>query len=155
MQLNGKALGWLALIHMETGIQLTVEWLDDNLVGLRIRASNGSFSGVADVVVAADFARHLAETVVGFPRAAADRRSAELGTFDPEYAGGGVRLDFHTIDGAGHAVVDVVLRTDPHAGSPETAAFVIPLEAARIDEFIAQLGGMSLEPGAGARLVAA
>ena len=99
------------------------------------------------------FARELADTLAGFPAHAGDHRTMELGTFDADFAGGGVRLDFHTIDLAGHPAVDVLVRADPHSGPAESARLVIALEAARIDDFVAALYRMVVEKGANAGLV--
>jgi len=134
---------------------LTVDWYDEDVVGLSVAVSNGNFSGVADLIASLDFAKEIASTLAGFPSRPGDRREVELGTFDPEYAGGGVRLAFHTTDGAGHPAVEVVVRADPHRGPAESATFVIGLESARIDDFVLALDHMDIERGATVGLVAA
>jgi hypothetical protein len=138
---------------MDCGIRLTVDYYDDDVVGLVISASNGRFSGVAAVVESLRFAKDLAETLAGFPTRPGDHRAVELGTFDPAGAGGGVRLTFRTVGGAGHPAVEVSVRADPHRGAPEVASLVIDLEAARIDDFVAALDHLTLERGATATLV--
>ena len=140
---------------MKTGIQLTVDWYDEDVVGLSVAASNGSFSGMALVYAPLDFAKELASTLAGFPTRPGDRRTLELGTFEAGYAGGGARLVFHTLDGAGHPAVEVAVQADVHHGPPGSATVFIELESARIDDFVLALDHMDLERGATVRLVAA
>jgi hypothetical protein len=96
----------------------------------------------------------LAQRLKGFPAKPSDCREFELGTFDPEYAGGGVRLRFSRLDSPGHSVVDLELRTDNRRSSrhEESAAMRIPVEAGAIDSFISEIGAIGLNAGAKAYL---
>lgn len=139
---------------MNTGVTIEVIWLDDDLVEVRIAASNGRFAGATDCYCGHDTIPRLAAAARGFPSSSEDRRDLEIGTFDPAYAGGGAKLVLRCIDRTGHAIVDVVVRADPRgvAGLAETAAFSLPVEPAAIDEFVAALGRMRSVVGAVARL---
>lgn len=136
------------------GLTLTIVWFDDDLVELRVRADNGRFSGTTDAYADRDGLAELVGAFQGFPRSIEDRRESMLGTFDAGYAGGGARLILHCTDAAGHAVMEVQLRTGPRdqRGKAETVELVIPVEAAAIDEFVAALRRMPVEIGASASL---
>jgi len=97
----------------------------------------------------------MAEALSGFPSHTADSRNFELGTFNPNYAGGGIRMHFYCRDSVGHAAVDVKLRGGACValGEVESVALRIPVEAAAIDAFLVQVRGMDTkEIGANARL---
>lgn len=142
---------------MELGLSLEVIWFDDDVLSLQVCASNGRFGGTADVYGDRDTLSRVADAFRAFPARLDDHRELELGTFDPTLAGGGARLHLHCIDGAGHVVLHVDLRTDPHQRDKcEEARFVMRTEAALIDDFVAQLDGMKeVTVGAAATLVAA
>ena len=139
---------------MNIGVTIEVIWLDDDLVEVRVAASNGRFAGAADCYCGHDTIPSLAAAARGFPSSSEDRREMEIGTFDPGYAGGGAKLVLRCVDRTGHAVVDVVVRADTRgvAGLAETASFSLPVEPAAIDEFVAALGRMRSVVGAVARL---
>lgn len=142
---------------METGVDVSVLWADNDVVELRFSASNGRFSGVADLYVDHDALPRLAKTLRGFPALASDRRVYEFGTFETSFAGGGVRMVFRCLDTSGHAVVEILIRTDPGQldGREETASLAINVEAAAIDKFVDEVGRMELRGGSSSHLAAA
>ncbi|MBN2490200.1 MAG: hypothetical protein JXQ29_05070 [Planctomycetes bacterium] len=142
---------------MTPGLELKVIWFDDDVIELRAEGSNGQFAGAADIYVGHQQLRELADTVRGFPAAGDDSREIELGSFDPKWAGGGVRFRLACTDPAGHAVLWVQFRSDriDASGEPESAAFCMPVDAATIDDFAIALREMRAEAGAVARLRAA
>jgi hypothetical protein len=77
----------------------------------------------------------------GFPSSGSDRRSVELGTFDPKYADGGVRMNFYCSDSRGHSIAEIKLRGDgcKALGEVESVALRIPIEPAGLDSFLAQI----------------
>jgi hypothetical protein len=137
------------------GIELTVVWSDQDVIKFRVTCSNGYFSGVASIYVGHDELPRLTEALRGFPSHLTDSRNFELGTFGPNYAGGGIRMHFYCRDSVGHAAVDVSLRGDACAamGEVQSVALRLHIEAAAIDSFIEQLKALDPnEIGATARL---
>ena len=65
---------------------------DDDLLKIRVRVSNGEFSGVAEVYVPASHLIDVSAVIGGFPSAASDARTVQLGTFGRSTGGGAVQL---------------------------------------------------------------
>ena len=120
------------------GVHFEVVWHDDDVVSVRVSASNGAFSGVADAYVGSDGLVLVAENLNGFPVSPSDRREVTVGAFGEGSAGGGVTLRFACTDGSGHARVEVILEGDQGSGGdhPETVHLFIPIEAAAVDRFV-------------------
>ena len=130
--------------RLEGGIEFEVVWSDQDVSQLEVRCSNGRFSGSASIYINHDDMSKMAEVLNGFPSRAADTRNFELGTFNPNHADGGIRMHFYCRDSVGHAAVDIQLRGDAciALGEPESVALRIPVEAAAIDSFLAQVAAM-------------
>ena len=137
-------------MFVDAGIKLELIWMDDDVIQVRVHASNGRFAATADCYCGLDGFARLAQAACGFPSSSEDRRELEIGTFDARIAGGGAKLVLRCIDRAGHAVADVTVRADSGMnGSPaETASFAFPVEPAAIDDFVAALRTMPLVVGA-------
>ena len=90
----------------------------------------------------------------GFPSHITDSRGVQLGTFEPNTAGGGIHMSFSCVDSVGHAVVLVKLRADgcKGVGEPESASLYVPVEAGSIDSFVTQARSISNTKGAKAYL---
>jgi hypothetical protein len=125
---------------LKHGIKFEIVWLDQDVVQFRVECSNARFSGSATLYIGHDDLRKMAEALRGFPSSSSDTRTYELGTFDPKFADGGIKMQFYCKDSVGHAAVDVKLRGDACQGMGETesVALRIPVEAAGIDSFIAE-----------------
>jgi hypothetical protein len=141
---------------VENGISLEVMWFDEieDLVEVLFSCSNGYFSGQAEIYVSCDGLSKFAQVISGFPSHPGDSRDFELGTFNPDHADGGARLNFFCKDSAGHAVVEVKLRGDACKGLGEmqSVALRIPIQAAGVDDFVKQLRGVEKAIGANAHL---
>ena len=133
---------------MEPGLSIQVEWFDDDVAGLVVRAANERFAGSAQAYAAPGFAAEMAALLRGFPRRVGERREYELGTFDPAFAGGGAHLDFACVDPGGHVTIHVRLRADPRREGEESASFAMRVEPAAIDAFVQSLERMPLNVGA-------
>jgi hypothetical protein len=130
-------------------LELEVLGMDEFECALRFRASNDRFTGQTDIYALAQTVQAFATALRGFPVDPSDCREFEFGTFNPKWAGGGVRLRFSCIDSRGHAVVKVDLRSDA-SNSPEesgSASVFVPVEAAAIDSFVRQIKGLGAERG--------
>jgi hypothetical protein len=97
---------------VNNGIKVEVIWLDHDVLECLFSCSNGRFSGQAEIYLNHDKLSEVAEALSGFPSHAKDSRDFELGTFNPDYADGGIRMYFSCTDSVGHAVVEVKLRGD-------------------------------------------
>jgi hypothetical protein len=133
---------------------ITICWADEDLVELRIKGSNGKFTAEVDVYADHEATARLANVLRGFPSGAMDTRTFEFGAVEMASAGGGVRLRFFCLDGSGHIAVELRFRSESRGVErpPETAAFVIPVEAASIDTFVERLEQMELRVGVSAQL---
>jgi len=140
---------------MVPGVDIEVIGIDNDLVELEVRASNGIFAGRAKLYENHEASASAAQLLSGFPIGSTDQREVTLGTLDEKYAGGGAGLAFRCTDGSGHCVVKVRLRDDDFGGSIHSATFSIPCEAAAVDEFVQQLRAMTLNLGSNAHLHAA
>ena len=139
---------------IENGINMEVIWADEDFIEVFLSCSNGYFSGGAELYLGHDDLPALVGTLRGFPSSKSDTRQIELGTSDPAYASGGVRLNFYCRDSAGHASVDVKLRGDgcKGFGEMESLALRMPIEAAGIDAFVEQVTSIGSTIGASAHL---
>ena len=143
---------------MKSGIEFEIVWFDQDVVELRVNSSNGRFSGQAKLYLGRGRLSETADRLQGFPSNSTDSRDFELGTFNPNHAGGGVQMHFYCLDMAGHAAVDVKLRSDAckTVGEVGSVALRIPVEAAAIDSFAVQIRAMDEEQiGAAAHLESA
>lgn len=131
---------------LKCGLQVEVIWFDQHMVQYQFRCSNGRFSGYADIYLGHDDLANMAEGLRGFPARVNDSRDFELGTFDPKCADGGIRMHFYCTDSRGHPAVDVELRGDAckAPGEVESVALRIPIEAASVDSFVAQVNKMDV-----------
>jgi hypothetical protein len=132
---------------LELGVEFEVFWWDQDVVELRVMSSNGQFAGWAKIYVGHDVLPQMAEQSKGFPSSASDSRDFELGTFDPKYADGGIRMHFYCLDSVGHAALEIKIRGDlcEALGEVESVALRIPIEAAGVDSFVAQVTAMDAE----------
>lgn len=141
---------------MKTGLEISIIYVEEHLLELRVSASNGSFAGQAEVYAQVSVALELANILNGFPTRAHDIREFEFGTFDETYAGGGAKLRFYCVDSVGHSFAEVTLRHDSYrlGGAIDSAVFRIPVESSAIDSFVEQLKQMAAVVGHAARLEA-
>lgn len=143
-------------MQRDRGVRLTILWFDVDVMELRAFASNGAFTGTAHVYAGHGQLGAWADALNGFPSSPHDRRTVDLGTFDPDLAGGGVELDFRVADACGHLNVHVRIQEDRDSDAgPAAASFAIPAEPAAVDEFVDALRKIPLEVGAQLRLRAA
>jgi hypothetical protein len=142
---------------MKIGVQISIVYTDEHLVELRVRASNGVFTGQADVYADAESLLEFAGVLRGFPKSREDTREFELGSFDAAHVGGGAGFRFFCLDSVGHASAEARLRSDPKVkgGVSDTVLLHIPVEAAALDSFVAQLERMEAVVGQAALLEAA
>jgi hypothetical protein len=131
---------------MNRGLSIEVIWFDEHEFGVRCACANRRFSGITELHLADDDLLRLVETLRGFPRSGTDKRQVRLGTTMPN--DGCVSVSFYCTDSAGHAVAEVKLRAEAWGVEPESVTLRIPIEAAGIDSFLAQLVAIPIAAGA-------
>jgi hypothetical protein len=125
---------------MDIGFNFQWIWHDNSSLELRISAWNGAFGGVVDLYEAIGNLQIAADRLRGFPNSASDRRELVFGNFDRKFAGGGVRMRFHCIDGSGHAYVEATIDAKYETGGTvQTVLLAMPVEATAIDKFVQEL----------------
>ncbi len=128
---------------MEIGANFRIIFKDQDVFKLGISAWNGSFGGGAEVYVAIGELREAALALKGFPLTPSDERKLTFGTFDPEFAGGGIDMNFHCLGGAGHAFVEIKMNAGyVSAGTVQTVLMSMPIDATAVDAFIQGLIGL-------------
>ncbi len=88
---------------MYVGFEVRVLWHDNDVIELCVSGWNGAFGGSAEIYEGIGDLQDVAAQLRGFPKSPADTREVVLGSIDRKYAGGGMRMRFHCVDGAGHA----------------------------------------------------
>ncbi|MGC2253049.1 MAG: hypothetical protein WA563_00805 [Candidatus Acidiferrales bacterium] len=144
---------------MDLGIQFSVSWEDQDIIEVRVSVWNGTFGGTAYIYTGNRELDDAAAKLSRFPKNISDDREIFLGTFDPKYAGGGVRMRFYCTDHSGHAYVDSQIQSDPrlHTSAPRTptvqsSLVSLPIEAAAVDTFVDELRRMAINRSGAARL---
>jgi hypothetical protein len=79
---------------IKPGLRCEIVEDDPDYLLLRLSADNGEFSGTADAYLSLDGPAEFAAKLEGFPRVPSDRREILVGSFGPQYAGGGAKLLF-------------------------------------------------------------
>jgi len=121
------------------GLSITVVDPDRDYLGVEVTASNGRFACSSRVFAGLGELGEIADALEGFPASPSDTREVELGTVDPKYAGGSIRLHFAASDALGHANVAIECVDDDGRYSPASAAFEFPVEPAGVDRFVTAL----------------
>lgn len=125
---------------MRVGIEFRIIWSDSDAVKIRVSACDGEFGGCVEVYAVVGGLNEIAERLSGFPQNPSDMRDVTLGAFDRKGAGGGLRMKFHCVNGAGHAFIEATLYTNQEkGGTVQTAVLSMPVEPAAIDIFVRQL----------------
>jgi hypothetical protein len=138
---------------MDIGFQFEVIYKAEGLIEVRISAWNGAFGGTADVYVGIGRLQETAASLKGFPGHPSDTRELILGAFGPEWAGGGVSMQFYCADASGHAYVESKIESgDKRGRSIESVILSLPIEAAAVDSFVDELHRLGVNEAGVARL---
>jgi hypothetical protein len=125
---------------MQVGIQFHVIYQDDDLIQVCVSAWNGAFGGLAEIYAGIGVLAEAAEKLRGFPNKPSDTREVVIGNMDRKYAGGGLSMRFHCIDGAGHSFVEASIDSNCSAGGTvQTVVLAMPIEATAVDIFVQEL----------------
>jgi hypothetical protein len=138
---------------MYVGFKFRVLWHDDDVLNLGISAWNGAFGGLAEIYAGIGDLRDAAAQLRGFPKNPADMREVVFGNLDRKWAGGGVKMRFHCVDGAGHAYVEATIDSNCQSGGTvQNVVFAMPVEAAAVDSFVQELERLEDERAGAAHL---
>jgi len=138
---------------MYVGFELRVLWHDDDVINFCVSAWNGSFGGLAEIYDGIGALRDAAAQLYGFPKNPKDVREVIFGNLERKYAGGGVRMRFRCVDGAGHAYVEATIDSNCQSGGTvQTVVLAMPIEAAAVDTFVQDLQRLEDERTGAARL---
>ncbi|MBS1800967.1 MAG: hypothetical protein JSS95_14220 [Acidobacteria bacterium] len=131
---------------MDRGLLLKLIWKDNDMVEARLSSWNGEFGGTADIYLSYGVLPEMAHVFDGFPQRPSDVREFILGDLDGAGCGGAsVRL--HKIDLAGHMAVTLTVLTGTRNGANQTVTLHAPIEAAAVDNFVAELKKIDDEVG--------
>lgn len=131
---------------MEHGVEFQINWSDNDVLQLRVAAWNGLFGGVAEIYEGIGDLQAAATQLRGFPNSPADEREVAFGSLDRKYAGGGIDMHFHCVDGAGHAYVEITIDSNCETGGTiETVVMTVAIEAGAVDVFVEELALLELK----------
>jgi hypothetical protein len=83
---------------MFAGLKLEPVWSGNDIVEIVLTASNGQFSGRANIYIFHGELSDAADTLTGFPNSISDKCTLEFGEFGPELAKGAARITLHCLD---------------------------------------------------------
>jgi hypothetical protein len=129
---------------MIAGLQVNFLWNDYDVIEISINASNGEFAGKTKAYASRGGLAEAASILEGFPRQISDTREVELGSFEPNSAGGGISMKLSCRDGAGHAALDLRIASEGPSASwwncpVQSVHLFAKVEAAAIDDFMTEL----------------
>jgi len=139
---------------MQPHISVTPIWSDEDLLELRVAASNLNFFGSVELYAQHSALKDMAALLDGFPNVASDTRCISWGATGGGYAGGYAQMSFRCSDGAGHPVADVQLisRWTSDGVPVQSVKLSMAFEAASLDAFAANLSDLRPENRLGATL---
>ncbi len=125
---------------MDIAAKFQVIYKDSDLYQLQIVAWNGDFGGSVQVYEAIGDLEEGAKIIQGFPSNPSDTREITFGSLDPNCAGGGVRMSFHSIGGSVRPYVEIEMVSGHEvAGTTQTALLSMHIEATAVDSFVLSL----------------
>ncbi len=125
---------------MDPGLEIKYVWNDEDVVEIRLSASNGSFAGVMEAYFGVGELAEIAESLTGFPTNHNDTRDISFGSTSMSAAGGAASLHFFCMDRTGTAFIDVSIVADPVSfDGGQRARFALPIEAHALDVFVTNL----------------
>jgi hypothetical protein len=139
-----------------SGLTLEVIWYDEDMLELRLSASNDNFRANTSFYAGLNAPQELANVIAGFPSSRGEKREIEFGGQNLR-GYGGLALRLSSEDNLGHLLVTVSASATPlEVSRPvETATFSLPTTPADIDAFAQALNKMECQVGSTATLRAA
>ena len=137
---------------METEIRITVIYVREDLIQIRVFGWNGAFGGTSDIYVGTDQMGKIANALRGFPNSISDNREIMLGAFGPDGAGG-ARMRFYCADSSGHTFVDLTIESGTLSSKHvQSVRLMLPIEASAVAQFVNDLNRLDSSKNGAARL---
>lgn len=123
---------------MKPTLEFKIIWKDniEDLIEIRVSATNGEFSGTAKLYTQHGIGKRVAREFEGFPSSPKDIREIEIGSFDPGWAGGGLKLRLFCVNGSGHPRMEIRIQSE---NKTEESRFLTEIESVAIDDFVNEL----------------
>jgi len=136
------------------GIDLRIVWFDNDMLELRVIASNGIFVGETTFYESFECPTNFARSIAGFPSTSEEVRTFVMGNTNNDGLLGGVSLKFSNLDKMGHLNLEIFIHGNAtEVGElTEFAKLNIPMTPADVDELVYQLEQMKLIVGDGASI---
>ena len=138
------------------GLELEIIWFDDDMLELRVSASNGRFSGQSTFYASLDEPMKFANHISGFPKSTGDVREYEFGGADLQ-GYGGAKIRMSCKDGSGHLDIKVSISSTLFSDVQEleTTSLHFATVPSEIDSFVDDLRKIQIRVGDNAKLQAA
>lgn len=124
---------------MIPGLTITIVDADDDYSGIEIQACSDRFAGCARVSAGLRELTEFAAKLVGFPKHHSDQQTHEFGSRSGGTAGGYCRIQFRSIDRAGHVALQIEIEEEDGWWTRSSTQMNLQTEAAEIDRFIESL----------------
>ena len=141
---------------MKSYLRLTRIWSDDDLLELRVAASDGHSTFTTDAYVSVSWPRETMEALLVFGKHIyGGIYDLKAGAFGPEYAGGALQARLH-YETPGRLFVSVTLQGEyqkyKNTDVASEAKLYMRSEPALLDRFAAELLALTVEEGSLAEL---
>lgn len=117
---------------------LEIEYIKGEPSKIRVKASNGYYSGNTDTYINSDCLIKLAKELINFPS-----NTGSVVIFESELGKNeesDLYLKFYCVDNSGHTAIRVCMKTGIYTSNfTDEAKFIICYEAAELDRFINSL----------------
>ncbi len=136
------------MYNQESFLEMEIIWKDDDILELKVFASNGRYSGTTEVYDTSDSLIGFAKTLIGYP--------AENPTLTYQAENGrdnSFVVTFYCVDNSGHIGVQIELEERIREGQKNKIKFEINVVPSCIDNFQRELVQMATTRNGTARLV--
>ena len=135
------------MYSQESFLEFEIIWKDDDMLELKVFASNGSYSGTTEVYDTSDSLLRFAKTLIGYPA-----ESPTL-TYQAEHgSNNSFVMTFYCVDNSGHIGVQIELEEMVREGQQNKIKFEIIVVPSCIDNFQMELVQLATTRNGTARL---
>lgn len=144
------------MVNTSPGFKLEVIWFDDDMLELRVCASNSMFSGQSTFYASLDEPMTFANQISGFPKSTGDVREYEFGGSDLQ-GYGGAKIRMSCKDGSGHLDIKVSISSALFGDVQELETTILHFATvpSAIESFVDDLRKMQIRVGENAKLQSA
>lgn len=138
-----------------TGVTIEVRAFDDGVVALDLCAADGASAASTTITEPLESALRFGDGLRCFTGQPADRRDAQLGSFDPAERGGGLRVVLFSREGTSRAFITVWPDRADGSGCRQTTSIAFDVDPVQLRAFATALSAALLSPGSRVVLPAA